>query len=472
MGKLTETEKWEDEVYQIETSDPVLGGPDGVSNRPQKQLANRTQWLKKQLEEANNALVGHERSRNHPDATLTDRGFVKLYSGVASMDETMAATPKAVKIAMDNANARLAKDRNLADLTNVQVARQSLGLGNSATRNLGTAPGTVAMGNDARIIATKKAIDDTQTGLSSQDVMWISSADDLSNLPSGARRFARNNTGVTVLPSADYFFLEVLAKRDVANGSCILATSNTGNVWIGLRYAVPANAAFTWTQLNQNVQNLGLTEAVNRALNAVQKTGDTMTGNLFLKNDARMHFAIANADGNVRMWLYKDKGGDGVRLNNGIDGGNDFVFNKNGEFYSPSSIHAGGNTIATDGNIYGSLWGGWLNDWINNQFAARDNNINARAPRNTASLATNGWFRDASAGLIVQWGTHPGGAGTYTVNLPQPFPHAGLWALGWVAGALYYGSDDWSNSAGLLNNSQISVTTDHSWSTAWIAIGY
>ncbi|EDX0900332.1 hypothetical protein GTE54_000239 [Salmonella enterica subsp. enterica] len=365
MGKLTETEKWEDEVYQIETSDPVLGGPDGVSNRPQKQLANRTQWLKKQLEEANNALAGHERSRNHPDATLTDKGFVKLYSGVASMDETMAATPKAVKIAMDNANARLAKERNLADLTNIPLARQSLQLGNSATRNVGTTSGTVAAGDDSRFLAIER----TQTGLSSQGVMHISSADDLSNLPSGARRFAINNTGVTVLPSADYFFLEVLAKRDVANGSCILATSNTGNVWIGLRYAVPGDAAFTWTQLNQNVQNLGLTEAVNRALNAVQKTGDTMTGNLFLKNDGRMHFAIANADGNVRMWLYKDKGGDGVRLNNGVDGGGEFVFGKNGDFYSPFSIHAGGNTIATDGNIYGSLWGGWLNDWINNGFA-------------------------------------------------------------------------------------------------------
>ncbi|MGF2656509.1 phage tail protein, partial [Serratia marcescens] len=137
------------------------------------------------------------------------------------------------------------------DLTNVQVARQSLQLGNSATRNVGTTSGTVAAGDDSRFLAIER----TQTGLPSQGVMWISSADDLSNLPSGARRFARNNTGVTVLPSADYFFLEVLAKRDVANGSCILATSNTGNVWIGLRYAVPANAAFTWTQLNQNVQN-------------------------------------------------------------------------------------------------------------------------------------------------------------------------------------------------------------------------
>ncbi|EIS6337066.1 tail fiber protein [Salmonella enterica] len=151
MGKLTELEQWDEDVYQIETSDPVLGGPEGLSNRPQKQLANRTQWLKKQLEDANSALAEHEKSRNHPDATLTDKGFVKLYSGVTSMDETMAATPKAVKIAMDNANARLAKERNLADLTNVPLARQSLQLGNSATLNVGTTPGTVAAGDDSRI---------------------------------------------------------------------------------------------------------------------------------------------------------------------------------------------------------------------------------------------------------------------------------------------------------------------------------
>lgn len=233
-----------------------------------------------------------------PAASLAGSGIVQLSSSVTSDSESIAATLKAVKIAMDNANARLAKDRNLADLTNVQVARQSLQLGNSATRNVGTTSGTVAAGDDSRFLAIER----TQTGLPSQGVMWISSADDLSNLPSGARRFAINNTGVTVLPSADYFFLEVLAKRDVANGSCILATSNTGNVWIGLRYAVPANAAFTWTQLNQNVQNLGLTETVNRA-----------------------------------------------------------------------------SHVFVDGNINGGMWGGFLNDWLNNQFGIRDNNINVRA---------------------------------------------------------------------------------------------
>ncbi|ECI5744753.1 phage tail protein [Salmonella enterica] len=102
-------------------------------------------------EYVDNSLEEHEKSRNHPDATLTDKGFTKLYSGVTSMDETMAATPKAVKIAMDNASARLAKERNLADLTNIPLARQSLQLGNSATLNVGTTQGTVAAGDDSRI---------------------------------------------------------------------------------------------------------------------------------------------------------------------------------------------------------------------------------------------------------------------------------------------------------------------------------
>ncbi|EIC8701266.1 hypothetical protein LVM31_004630 [Salmonella enterica] len=104
-----------------------------------------------------------------------------------------------------------------------------------------------------------------------------------------------------------------------------------------------------------------------------------MTGNLSLRSDDRMHFIIQNADGTTRAYIYKDKGGDGVRIDNGVDGGGDFVFGKNGEFYSPSHIHAGNAFFSTDGNAYGACWGGYLSNWANSQFAARDNNINARA---------------------------------------------------------------------------------------------
>ncbi|EKQ0847981.1 phage tail protein, partial [Salmonella enterica] len=200
-------------------------------------------------EYVDNSLEEHEKSRNHPDATLTDKGFTKLYSGVTSIDETMAATPKAVKIAMDNASARLAKERNLADLTNIPLARQSLQLGDSATRNVGTTQGTVAAGDDARIIATKKAIDDTQIGLAAQPVMWVSTADDLSSLPSGARRFASNKAPATILPVNDYVFLEVIAKRDCVDGCTVQITDSIGNTWIGARWDATNGSSFIWRPL-------------------------------------------------------------------------------------------------------------------------------------------------------------------------------------------------------------------------------
>lgn len=100
---------------------------------------------------ADGLIRAHEQSRNHPDATTTAKGFTQLNSSVTDDRETQSATPKAVKIAMDNANARLAKERNLSDLTNPALARQNLQLGDSSTKNTGTTANTVAAGDDARI---------------------------------------------------------------------------------------------------------------------------------------------------------------------------------------------------------------------------------------------------------------------------------------------------------------------------------
>lgn len=46
-------------------------------------------------------LSDHEKSRKHPDATLTDKGFTQLSSETDSVSEAKAATPKAVKTVMD-----------------------------------------------------------------------------------------------------------------------------------------------------------------------------------------------------------------------------------------------------------------------------------------------------------------------------------------------------------------------------------
>ena len=115
MANLKEQDKWEDGVYQIEENDPVLGGENGVTNRPIKQLANRTFWLKKALEllgkksapkdlTASSVSVVDADGHTHklPIGTTFEKGVVKLNSQVSNNSEQDAATPKAVKAAYDN----------------------------------------------------------------------------------------------------------------------------------------------------------------------------------------------------------------------------------------------------------------------------------------------------------------------------------------------------------------------------------
>lgn len=50
MANLPETPDYAVGVYQLETSDPVLGGPGGIANRQSEQLGNRTAWLKAKID--------------------------------------------------------------------------------------------------------------------------------------------------------------------------------------------------------------------------------------------------------------------------------------------------------------------------------------------------------------------------------------------------------------------------------------
>ncbi|MGT3588647.1 pyocin knob domain-containing protein, partial [Escherichia coli] len=70
----------------------------------------------------------HEQSRRHPDATLTEKGFTQLSSATNSTSESLAATPKAVKAANDNANSRLAKNQNGADIQDKSAFLDNVGV--------------------------------------------------------------------------------------------------------------------------------------------------------------------------------------------------------------------------------------------------------------------------------------------------------------------------------------------------------
>ncbi|HAX9712183.1 TPA: hypothetical protein JS563_000719 [Serratia marcescens] len=64
-------------------------------------------------------LAEHEQSRNHPDATLSAKGFTQLSSATDSAAENMAATPRAVKAVRDEA-------RNTYAYRSITINRQSL----------------------------------------------------------------------------------------------------------------------------------------------------------------------------------------------------------------------------------------------------------------------------------------------------------------------------------------------------------
>lgn len=99
MANLTETPTYEAGIYRFETTDPVQGGPGGIDNLPTNQLANRTAWLKAQVEailldiaaiESGYAtaasLAGHTGNTSNPHRTT------KAHVGLGSVENYGIAT--------------------------------------------------------------------------------------------------------------------------------------------------------------------------------------------------------------------------------------------------------------------------------------------------------------------------------------------------------------------------------------------
>lgn len=169
MANLPETPQWEDGIYQIEVSDPVLGGPDGISNRQGKQLASRTLYLKQQVEKGGSDLAKHiaaadPHTQYAPKASPTFTGtptaptpensdnskklatteFVaKALAALAGSAPEMLDTLKELADAIGNdpnfattvlnkLAEKLAKDQNGADIPDPALFVKNLGLGDAS----------------------------------------------------------------------------------------------------------------------------------------------------------------------------------------------------------------------------------------------------------------------------------------------------------------------------------------------------
>lgn len=93
MANLVETAEWVDGIYQLETTDLVEGGPDGVDNIQAIQLAKRTQFLKALILAAQDSLAGHEAAADpHPQYLTTAEGNSLIATAVSALVNSSPAT--------------------------------------------------------------------------------------------------------------------------------------------------------------------------------------------------------------------------------------------------------------------------------------------------------------------------------------------------------------------------------------------
>lgn len=134
-------------------------------------------------------LAEHEKSRNHPDATLKEKGFVQLSSATDSTSEALAATPKAVKIAMDNANARLAKERNGGDIPNKPLFVQNIGLQETVNKAAGAVQRSEVQTSLDDVTAGKLLVNGSAIAVRSSYAGNGGPIDDTNDLPGNAVSF-------------------------------------------------------------------------------------------------------------------------------------------------------------------------------------------------------------------------------------------------------------------------------------------
>jgi len=119
MANLTETATYDAGVYQLETADPVIGGALGISNAQAKALANRTAWLKGQVDALNtsNALKA-------PINSPTFTGTPAAPTPAAGDSDTSLATSAFVQQAISGYVAQ-----DVAGNSNVTLAASAFGVG-------------------------------------------------------------------------------------------------------------------------------------------------------------------------------------------------------------------------------------------------------------------------------------------------------------------------------------------------------
>lgn len=233
MANLPETPQWEDGIYQIEVSDPVLGGPDGISNRQAKQLASRTSYLKQQVEKGGQNLADHIAALN-PHTQ---------YAPKESPDLT--GSPTAPTVSKTDNSTKLANTAHVKTVVAEYAPLASPGLTGKPT-----APTAAQASNDtqlattafvkaalAALVASSPAALDTLNELAAALGNDPNFATTMTNALAGKQPLDNTLTelsGKSVSALLNYLGLKAAAQRDVGTGANQIPDMNSfasGNNW-------------------------------------------------------------------------------------------------------------------------------------------------------------------------------------------------------------------------------------------------
>ncbi|EOG2509694.1 phage tail protein [Salmonella enterica subsp. enterica serovar Infantis] len=227
-----------------------------------------------------------EQITNVPVASLTVRGITQLSSATNSTSETLAATSKAVKVVMDETNKKA--PLNSPALTGTPTTPTAP----KGTNNTQIASTAYVMAAIAALVDSSPDALNTLNELAAALGNDPNFATTMTNALAGKQPKDATLTALAGLATAADKF-PYFTGNDVASlatltkvGRDILAKSTVAAV----------------------IEYLGLQETVNRAGNAVQKNGDTLSGGLTFENDSILAW-IRNTDW-AKIGFKNDADGD------------------------------------------------------------------------------------------------------------------------------------------------------------------
>lgn len=354
-------------------------------------------------QQASDALRKHEQSRNHPDATTREKGFVQLSSETNSDSEMLAATPKAVKAAMDNANGRVPSGRKVnghplsGDITlwasDVKaISADAIGqITDNGTMASANTPGwwRVAVSNPDTVADFPTYPDGSK--LYSYGYMFVekigevwfqhyyahmganAKRQDWGTVPNTSRPWVIDYNTANKPSAGDVGALPITGGRlngplgigtDNALGgnSIVFGDNDTGFKWhsdgvLGI-YANNAQVGY--------IDNSGLHMLADIRATGVVRAGNGKTLTLSSGNNSALNAGLSLWGGGERPTVIELSDEQGWHLYSQRNTDGSISFTVNGIVYC-NALNIGGAIYQNNGDIFGSLWGnGWLSTWIHN----------------------------------------------------------------------------------------------------------